>query len=92
MLALYPFNQITSDKLTQIAQENWSSARGAGGAEVKAEDKPKKPFSPDLVKSIYMEELGGAGDKSPSLKRVMLLEISQVSDMVWTWVVMACWA
>ena len=52
-------------------------------SEAKAEDKPKKPFSPDLIKSIYMEELGGAGDRSPSLKRVMLLEISQVSATVW---------
>ena len=73
--------QITSDKLTQIAQENWASARsgveGTGG-DAKAPELPKKPFSPDLVRSIYMDELGGAGERSPSLKRVMLLEISQV--------------
>ena len=59
--------QITSDKLTCIASENWSGPDGKAAA-----------FSPDLVKSIYMEELGGAGAKAPSLKRIMVLEISQV--------------
>ena len=58
--------QITSDKLTCIASENWSGTAGKSAA-----------FSPDLVKSIYMEELGGAGEKAPSLKRIMVLEISQ---------------
>jgi intron-binding protein aquarius len=38
-------------------------------------------YSPDLVVSIYQEELGGAGEAHPVLKRVMLLEVSQYLEL-----------
>lgn len=69
--------QITADKLTQTAAQNWSAA-------ARAQLPAPPPFSPDLVKSIYNDELGGGGGsgsgasgRKPSLKRVMVLEISQ---------------
>ncbi|GAX76342.1 hypothetical protein CEUSTIGMA_g3788.t1 [Chlamydomonas eustigma] len=61
--------EIATDKLTKVAHENWSASTRSQSS--------SKSFSPDLVKSIYMEELGGAADRPPSLKRIMLLEISQ---------------
>ena len=64
--------QITADKLTQTAAANWSAA-------ARAQLPSPPPFSPDLVKTIYNDELGGGSGASckPSLKRVMVLEISQ---------------
>ena len=64
--------QITADKLTQTAAANWSAA-------ARAQLPAPPPFSPDLVKTIYNDELGGGSGASrkPSLKRVMVLEISQ---------------
>lgn len=59
--------QIATDKLTKIAAANWSHA-----ARTAAEP---PAFSPDLVRSIYQDELMGAS--GPSLRRVMVLEISQ---------------
>lgn len=59
--------QIATDKLTKIAAANWSHA-----ARTAAEP---PAFSPDLVRSIYQDELMGAS--GPSLGRVMVLEISQ---------------
>jgi intron-binding protein aquarius len=63
------YMQIATDKLTKIAHENWSASTSSQSA--------AKSFSPELVTSIYMEELGGAANRSPSLKRIILLEISQ---------------
>ena len=37
-----------------------------------------------MVVSVYKEELGGVSDQSPSLKRVILLEISQyLENYLW---------
>jgi len=68
--------EIATDKLTKIAQDNWSA---------EARQKEASPaFNPDLVKSIYKDELSGASDEPPSLKRVMVLEISQyLENYLW---------
>ena len=68
--------QIAADKLTKIADENWSTA---------AESKPKPPaFKSSVVDQIYTSELCGNLDTAPKLKRVMLLEISQyLENYLW---------
>ena len=68
MCSLSP--QIAQDKLTQIANKNWSTAARAR--------EPPPAFRPELVTEVYSQELGGGSDKPPKLKRIMLLEISQV--------------
>jgi len=41
-------------------------------------------FQPDLVASVYREELGGDSDTPPALKRVMQLEMSQfLENCLW---------
>eukprot|EP00775_Hariotina_reticulata_P008502 gene8502-8684_t len=61
--------EIAGDRLTQLAAQHWSeAARAAGSAPA---------FSPDLVKQIYQQELGGGSSRPPALKRIMLLEVSQ---------------
>lgn len=69
--------QISADKLTKIAQDNWST-------DVQQSEKPPA-FNPELIVSIYNDELAGASsDKGPSLKRIMLLEISQyLENYLW---------
>lgn len=59
--------QIAADKLTKVAEDNWSA-----GAK-----RRKVAFNPDVVKSVYDVELHGNRETPPRLKRVMLLEISQ---------------
>lgn len=60
--------EIATDRLTRIAQDNWLS--NAPGIKAAA-------FKPELVVDIYKEELGGGDSTAPSLRRVVLLEISQ---------------
>ncbi|KAL7239134.1 hypothetical protein ACSBR2_005102 [Camellia fascicularis] len=69
--------EIQRDRLTKIALENWSKAGGG--------ERPKKPFSPDLVKEIYdMELLVQGGRKPVPLQRVMILEVSQyLENYLW---------
>ncbi|KAI8022969.1 RNA helicase aquarius [Camellia lanceoleosa] len=69
--------EIQRDRLTKIALENWSKAGGG--------ERPKKPFSPDLVKEIYdMELLVKGGRKPVPLQRVMILEVSQyLENYLW---------
>lgn len=68
--------QIAADKLTKIAEENWSTA-------VKSKAKAP-PFKPSIVDQIYTSELNGNQDTAPKLKRVMLLEISQyLENYLW---------
>ena len=68
--------QIAADKLTKIAEENWSTA---------VRSKAKAPaFKPSIVDQIYTTELNGDQDTAPKLKRVMLLEISQyLENYLW---------
>ena len=70
------FVQIAADKLTKIAEENWSTA---------VRSKAKAPaFKPSIVDQIYTTELNGNQDAAPKLKRVMLLEISQyLENYLW---------
>jgi len=70
------FVQIAADKLTKIAEENWSTA---------VRSKAKAPaFKPSIVDQIYTTELNGDQDTAPKLKRVMLLEISQyLENYLW---------
>lgn len=68
--------QIAADKLTKIAEENWSTA---------VRSMPKPPaFKPSIVDQIYTSELNGKQDTGPKLKRIMLLEISQyLENYLW---------
>ncbi|XP_062173985.1 uncharacterized protein LOC133879426 [Alnus glutinosa] len=68
--------EIQRDRLTKIAEENWSRAGGA---------KPEKPFEPELVKEIYETELVVKGGRKPvPLQRVMILEVSQyLENYLW---------
>jgi intron-binding protein aquarius len=66
--AMLTLTEIATDRITKIAQANWSAH---------ARSQPSPPaFSPELVKSIYDDELGGKG-RSPGMRRIMVLEISQ---------------
>ena len=65
--------QIAEDPLSQLAAANWAATPG---------DTAKPPaFKPALVVDIYRKHLGGGSDKPPSLKRVMLLELSQYMEL-----------
>jgi intron-binding protein aquarius len=68
--------EIQRDRLTKIAEENWSRAGGA---------KPERPFEPELVKEIYETELVVKGGRKPvPLQRVMILEVSQyLENYLW---------
>ncbi|KAK9820367.1 hypothetical protein WJX72_009525 [[Myrmecia] bisecta] len=76
MGAALTVKEIASDKLTQIAQSNWSTTALA---------QPSPPaFQPSIVDQIYTDELGGESDAPPKLKRIMLLEISQyLENYLW---------
>jgi len=65
--------QIAEDPLSQLAAANWAATPG-DGAKLPA-------FKPALVVDIYRKHLGGGSDKPPSLKRVMLLELSQYMEL-----------
>ena len=71
--------QIQDDKLTKIARKNWSPEVQQGGPKVEL-----PAFDPKIVTDIYRLELGGGGQKSAKLKRIMLLEISQyLENYLW---------
>ncbi|DBB15126.1 TPA: hypothetical protein ACH3X3_004135 [Trebouxia sp. C0006] len=76
MGAALTIQEIAADKLTKIADENWSTA---------VRSKAKAPaFKPSIVDQIYTTELNGDQDTAPKLKRVMLLEISQyLENYLW---------
>ncbi|KAG2495214.1 hypothetical protein HYH03_006820 [Edaphochlamys debaryana] len=68
--------EIATDRVTKLAQKNWSN-------EARSQPEPP-PFKPELVKSIYRDELGGSSSRGPGFKRVMLLEISQyLENYLW---------
>lgn len=69
-------SEIQRDRLTKIAEENWTVGGGA---------KPEKPFEPELVKEIYQTELVVKGGRKPvPLQRVMILEVSQyLENYLW---------
>ncbi|XP_034693075.1 RNA helicase aquarius-like [Vitis riparia] len=69
--------EIQRDRLTKIAEANWSKAG--------EDSKPKKPFDPKLVKEIYETELVvSGGRKTVPLQRVMILEVSQyLENYLW---------
>jgi len=70
-------DEINADPLSQIAAKNWSAA-------ALASEKDRPAFDPELVQSIYNDELGGKAGKQPQLRRVMLLEISQyLENYLW---------
>ncbi|KAL4586293.1 hypothetical protein LXL04_010929 [Taraxacum kok-saghyz] len=73
--------EIQRDRLTKIADANWSKA---------ASDNEKPPFSAELVKEIYETELLVKEDKTGRmrrtvpLQRVMILEVSQyLENYLW---------
>ena len=68
--------QIAADRLTKVAEENWSTA---------AQSAAEPPtFRLELVEEIYKRELGGGGASAQRLKRVMMLEISQyLENYLW---------
>ncbi|KAL3158109.1 hypothetical protein ABBQ32_011710 [Trebouxia sp. C0010 RCD-2024] len=76
MGAALTIQEIAADKLTKIAEENWSTAMRS---------KPKPPaFKPSIVDQLYTSELNGDQDTAPKLKRIMLLEISQyLENYLW---------
>ncbi len=68
--------QIASDQLTKLAEANWSSAALA--------KQPPPKFQPKIVDDIYSKELHGDKDEPPTLKRIMVLEISQfLENYLW---------
>ncbi|KAJ9693661.1 hypothetical protein PVL29_009558 [Vitis rotundifolia] len=69
--------EIQRDRLTKIAEANWSKAG--------EDSKPKEPFDPKLVKEIYETELVvSGGRKTVPLQRVMVLEVSQyLENYLW---------
>lgn len=68
--------QIASDRLTKIAETNWSSTALA--------KKPPPKFQASIVDDIYSKELHGDKDEPPTLKRIMVLEISQfLENYLW---------
>ncbi|KAJ0637624.1 putative intron-binding protein aquarius [Helianthus annuus] len=71
--------EIQRDRLTKIANENWSKS---------ATNNEKPPFSADLVKEIYETELlvkeDGRVRRTVPLQRVMILEVSQyLENYLW---------
>ncbi|BBN15051.1 intron-binding protein aquarius [Marchantia polymorpha subsp. ruderalis] len=69
-------NEIQRDKITRIAEANWSVTKG---------NKSKPVFSAELVDEIYRKELTlTTGSKTVPLQRVMVLEISQyLENYLW---------
>lgn len=66
--------QIAGDRLTQLADANWSA---------KARARPQPPkFNPELVEDIYANELHGAKSTPPQLRRVMLLEVCDTPTVI----------
>lgn len=62
--------QISSDRITQLAKQYWTPREG------------KKPFKPQIIDDIYRKEIKGS---KFSVKRVMLLEFSQyLENYLWT--------
>ena len=70
-------SEIQRDRLTGIAEANWSKAGDSS--------RPKRPFDPELVKEIYDTELlVKEGQKTVPLQRVMILEVSQyLENYLW---------
>ncbi|CAM6097670.1 unnamed protein product [Calypogeia fissa] len=68
--------EIQRDKLTRIAEANWSVGRNVGA---------KPVFNAGLVEEIYQSELTvEKGNKTVPLQRVMVLEISQyLENYLW---------
>lgn len=68
--------QISSDRITKTANEHWA-------ASVIQSDKAPA-FQPELVVSLYNDELGGKEGTPLVLKRIMLLEVSQyLENYLW---------
>ena len=57
-------SDISADKLTQLAEANWS-------ARALAQEGGAPAYDPQLVAKVYAEELGGGGDKPPTLRRLV---------------------
>ncbi|XP_065627789.1 uncharacterized protein LOC112022995, partial [Quercus suber] len=75
--------EIQRDRLTKIAEDNWSKAAGGGGGGKGSGG--EKRFDPELVKEIYKTELLVKGGRKPvPLQRVMILEVSQyLENYLW---------
>ena len=73
-------SEIQRDRLTKIAEDNWSKAAGGG-----KDSGGERPFNPELVKEIYKTELlVKGGRKSVPLQRVMILEVTQyLENYLW---------
>ena len=73
-------SEIQRDRLTKIAEDNWSKA--AGGSK---DSGGERRFDPELVKEIYKTELLVKGGRKPvPLQRVMILEVSQyLENYLW---------
>ena len=74
--------EIQRDRLTKIADDNWSKAAGGGGGK---DSGGEKRFDTELVKEIYKTELLVKGGRKPvPLQRVMILEVSQyLENYLW---------
>jgi intron-binding protein aquarius len=59
--------ELQADRLTAVADANWRLPEGT----------PRPALDNKLIDKIYAEELGG-GERTPSVQRVSVLEISQV--------------
>ncbi|KAJ7942622.1 Embryo defective protein [Quillaja saponaria] len=70
-------SEIQRDRLTKIAEANWLKTGDSTIA--------KKPFDPELVKTIYETELLVKDGRKPvPLQRVMILEVSQyLENYLW---------
>ena len=69
-------SEIQRDRLTKIAEDNWSKAAGGGGGG--KDSGGERRFDPELVEEIYKTEL------PVPLQRVMILEVTQyLENYLW---------
>ena len=76
-------SEIQRDRLTKIAEDNWSKAAGGGGGG--KDSGGERRFNPELVEEIYKTELLVKGGRKPvPLQRVMILEVTQyLENYLW---------
>ena len=63
LLSTITLSEIQRDRLTKIAEDNWSKAAGGGGGGKVSGG--ERRFDPELVKEIYKTELLVKGGRKP---------------------------
>ena len=64
--SMITLSEIQRDRLTKIAEDNWSKAAGGGGGG--KDSGGERWFNPELVKEIYKTELLVKGGRKPILE------------------------